>query len=596
MPTKITPLVASTQTVATVTGTTPIYRDILISNVTISAASGNIAGIIWPRAELPSSNIVLSHVTLSASKTFEIYNSAGFQILDSQFNLGSGAKTFTLYNTDLTVSNSAAAAKTISFDGLAAANSLALYNASATMSSSNLLGITPLPLSGSTLTNTAGWTQLSNSTVVNFIVGTNQSLLAASTNLALNGTLNILPGDGFAVGANLLFTYGNTLTGSATLGSQPTGYRCQLDSSLAGQINLVTWLRPAVSAWGYDVSGECDVDPSLTTAAAVAAGAYYTLALRADGTLTAWGDNGSGQCNPPAEATNVVAIAAGAYHCLALRADGRVLAWGDNSSGQTNVPAGATNIVAISAGDWHNLALRADGTVIGWGDNSWDETTIPSGATNIVAIAAGGQHSLALKADGTVVGWGSDYGPSGDCTRQATVPTGLKGVVAIAAGECHSLALKQDGAATGWGDNSEDQAAVPTAGTNLVAIAAGAYHSLALQADGNVLAWGYDVDGECNVSSDLSGVTAIAAGAYHSLTLSGAAPAALRLGTATHTGKTFALALPTTRGKAYFLQAKTSLGDQAWSFVGGLVGDGGTKVLTDPAATAHYRFYRVRRQ
>ena len=152
----------------------------------------------------------------------------------------------------------------------------------------------------------------------------------------------------------------------------------------------------------------------------------------------------------------MVAIAAGAYHSLALKADGTVVGWGENGYGQTTIPAGATNVVAIAAGDYHSLALKADGTVVGWGDNSYRpdqhsrqcdqrggdcggrlaqsgaqgrrhgrrlgrqrrpaRPTIPASATNVVAIAAGGYgdievpqgfgHSLALRADGTVIGWG----------------------------------------------------------------------------------------------------------------------------------------------------------------------------------------------
>jgi alpha-tubulin suppressor-like RCC1 family protein len=54
----------------------------------------------------------------------------------------------------------------------------------------------------------------------------------------------------------------------------------------------------------------------------------------------AWGDNSYGQRNVPPGLSNVVAVAAGAYHSLALKADGTVVAWGDNTYGQRNVPAG----------------------------------------------------------------------------------------------------------------------------------------------------------------------------------------------------------------------------------------------------------------
>ena len=44
-----------------------------------------------------------------------------------------------------------------------------------------------------------------------------------------------------------------------------------------------------VVAWGWNQDGETDVPPGLTNAVKVAAGAYGSLALRTDGTVTAMG-------------------------------------------------------------------------------------------------------------------------------------------------------------------------------------------------------------------------------------------------------------------------------------------------------------------
>ena len=67
-------------------------------------------------------------------------------------------------------------------------------------------------------------------------------------------------------------------------------------------------------------------------------------------------------------------VAAGAYHSLLVRADGTVWAWGDNTFGQlgdgtlTNrsspvqVP-GLSGVTALSAGYDHTVALRQDGPV-----------------------------------------------------------------------------------------------------------------------------------------------------------------------------------------------------------------------------------------
>ena len=256
------------------------------------------------------------------------------------------------------------------------------------------------------------------------------------------------------------------------------------------------------------------IDPGVTALgvpAAIAGGDFYSLALKADGTVVSWGVVGwviGGDYSVPSSATNAVAIAPGTWHCLALKADGTVVGWGDNSSGQTNVPSSATNVVAIAAGWRDSLALKADGTVVGWGINSAGQTTVPSTATNVVAIAAGDYHSLALKADGTVVGWG-----------QTTVPPSATNVVAIAAGWSHSLALKADGTVIGWGDNSYGQTTVPSSATNVVAIAGGGNCSLVLKADGTVIGWGDHTYGQTNVPSSATNIVAIAGCGMHILAL-----------------------------------------------------------------------------
>ncbi|GEM_PF-3918775 len=272
-------------------------------------------------------------------------------------------------------------------------------------------------------------------------------------------------------------------------------------------------------AWGAgtfnDPSDEADFGQSIipanaTNIVSIAAGQYFCLGLRADGALLAWGDNSDGQCNIPAAASNVVAIAAGLSHGLALRADGTIVAWGDNTYGQLNIPAAATNLLAIAAGQWFSLAQRMDGNVFAWGDNNENETVVPVTATNIVAIAAGYFQCLALRADGRVIAWGDNsYG-------ETTIPSSASNVVAIASGFAHSLALRMDGHVIAWGDNTFGQLQVPASATNVVAISAGLFHSLAIKADGTVLAWGSGTNdnpgdgldyGQCIVPAGLSAVS-----------------------------------------------------------------------------------------
>ena len=111
----ITPVVAATQPVAAVTGTTPFYRNIIYSNITAMSRAG--IRRCWPgRGRRPATNIAFYNVNISASEPFEIYN-AQAQISDSQVTLPAGTNTFSIFDAQISVSNSVPAAGLVSFDG-----------------------------------------------------------------------------------------------------------------------------------------------------------------------------------------------------------------------------------------------------------------------------------------------------------------------------------------------------------------------------------------------------------------------------------------------------------------------------------------------
>ncbi len=278
-----------------------------------------------------------------------------------------------------------------------------------------------------------------------------------------------------------------------------------------------------VLAWGYNWDGQMNVPLGLNDVVAVSAGAYHSIALRADGTVAAWGANWEGQTGIPPGLNTVVAISAGYSHNLAIKADGSVVAWGSNSNGQAQVPSGLSEVIAVSAGSYHSLALKADGTVVAWGagtvsSGSWPDygqSIVPAGLGGVVAIAAGDLHSVALTSDGSVVAWGAgtvgsgmwpDYG-------QSRVPAGLTDVVAIAAGISHSLALRVDGTVQAWGDSWSGQASVPADLSNVVSISAGGDQSLASRSDGTVVTWGWKPP----VNLTLEGAVSVSLGYYHNL-------------------------------------------------------------------------------
>jgi alpha-tubulin suppressor-like RCC1 family protein len=280
----------------------------------------------------------------------------------------------------------------------------------------------------------------------------------------------------------------------------------------------------------------------------LAAGGYFSAAIKPSGEAWSWGDNTYGQLGRVTPETSdskpdwvspsddVVSVSLGEYHAIALTNDGRVVTVGrddfgqlgdgpDDSSGTEDEPKLRDNIlpagvkaVAVEAGRYYSLALTSEGTVYAWGRNDvgqlglgttaqQDEPALISGFSDVIALAAGDDHTLALKADGSIWAWGDN--PNGELGTgnnvPYTVPTPLAGTtaIAIAAGGNHSVALLTDGTVETWGFNNHGQLGngsttnsnVPvqvTGLTGVVGIAAGYEFTLAVLSDGTVKAWGHD--------------------------------------------------------------------------------------------------------
>lgn len=220
----------------------------------------------------------------------------------------------------------------------------------------------------------------------------------------------------------------------------------------------------------------------------IAGGGTQTLVVRANGELWSWGTNNGGalgrangnSVTTPSQVTtlgnNVRSVVAGAWYSAALRNDGTVWAWGDGdrvgaavgSSGAIQLPLqvnGLSNIRAISTRYWHTLALRDDGTVWGFGPENFSALgplagnnaarQVP-GLADVRQVAAGEQHSIALLADGTVRTWGSNTLAqlgvnTGGAARTAPQTVPITDVVAITATSFASFALRNDGTLWRWG-------------------------------------------------------------------------------------------------------------------------------------------------
>ncbi len=243
-PSSISPYYASTQAVAAVTGTTPIYRNITFSNITATSVSGYPIGIIWARTEMPATNIVFNQVKVTGNRNFCLYNVSGAQFIDCHLTVSPGSNTFALFNAQVIVTNSAPASTLFTFDGLTTngyGNSFAFYDARASLKNTNVFGDGPLTLEGSTLAVSNNFT-LFAPTVLNYFLGTNPATVSVIGNLGLGGTLNLTNADGFAAANYTLFTYTGSLSGQPAIGATPmgfAGYTYRLDTNTAGQVKLV---------------------------------------------------------------------------------------------------------------------------------------------------------------------------------------------------------------------------------------------------------------------------------------------------------------------------------------------------------------------
>jgi polygalacturonase len=240
-PAGITPATAAAQPVPSpVPATTARWQNINISNLTATVAPGGIAGVVWGRTEMPISNLTLNHVNITAPATFDIYNARGVAFVDSQVAVPGANATFTLYNADVTLTNSAFGAGLVTLDGLTSTNSLALCRAPAAMNAGDALGANPITLSASTL-SISNDLSLPGSTVLNFALGTNDARVVVTGNLNLNAAINLTNSGGFTVTNYVLFGYAGNLRGNPVLGATPAnfpGYGFRLDTNVPGQVVL----------------------------------------------------------------------------------------------------------------------------------------------------------------------------------------------------------------------------------------------------------------------------------------------------------------------------------------------------------------------
>ncbi|MFU1796508.1 stalk domain-containing protein [Paenibacillus azoreducens] len=144
----------------------------------------------------------------------------------------------------------------------------------------------------------------------------------------------------------------------------------------------------------------------------------------ADSSVTSSGSAASASIRQSTAGTAFIQVAAGTYYSVGLRVDGSVWTWGRNLLGELGLPDAAvasisapvrlnalTDIVSIAtSGSGYQLAVKQDGTVWEWGKKSDSSTEtqpprqIPA-LTDVSQVSAMGSVNYALKRDGTVWAW-----------------------------------------------------------------------------------------------------------------------------------------------------------------------------------------------
>src|ERR1051326_2343964 len=188
---------------------------------------------------MPVTNLTLCNVNILApTKTFDIYSGRAIKIIDSNLGGPNSTNTLTLYNADITVTNSAGNTNLVSLGGLVRPgtnNTLAFFSAKAAITDANMLGSGAITLGGSTLAFNQGAVSFSNSPIrvvadstLAFTSGSNtlRGVLSDSGPLTLylpgNSVLSLLVNSA-GYGGNLTVSNGTLLVNNSAGSGTGTG-------------------------------------------------------------------------------------------------------------------------------------------------------------------------------------------------------------------------------------------------------------------------------------------------------------------------------------------------------------------------------------
>jgi alpha-tubulin suppressor-like RCC1 family protein len=296
-------------------------------------------------------------------------------------------------------------------------------------------------------------------------------------------------------------------------------------------------------------------------------GMSHSLSVLSTGEFVSWGSNEFGQLGTESESylayyllepavvspvsfprqlasIRIVSIAAGAWHSACVTAEGEVFAWGRGTDGQLGLepvsgllqrkpasadwfcprPAAVTalsgrNVQQIYCGSNYTIVKTGDCKVFAFGNGS--EGVLGNGNTGkthvlqeirelegvkVKKIACGWNHCLALTENGQVFQWGNmlkDIVPLPEMMMFPTPVDGIEAVKDIACGDYHSCALLKSKRLLVWGSNGYGQLGNPEVGSDFVTmnpieveigkvsqVACGGLFMIAKMKNYSVLGWG----------------------------------------------------------------------------------------------------------
>ena len=101
---KLTPESAAKYPAAPLTDRTPIYRDLVFSNITATVQPGRRAGIIWGLPELNATNVLLEKINIKADRPFGVFNAQNVRLVDCQIVTPAGVNQIASTNAQIAVS------------------------------------------------------------------------------------------------------------------------------------------------------------------------------------------------------------------------------------------------------------------------------------------------------------------------------------------------------------------------------------------------------------------------------------------------------------------------------------------------------------